>query len=70
LESGRKKNSVRAFAGAVAIVTGSASGIGRALTEAVAHRGVAVVLTDLQDGLASEVVARIRSAGGDIGVSS
>jgi NAD(P)-dependent dehydrogenase (short-subunit alcohol dehydrogenase family) len=58
------QNSLRAFAGAVAIVTGGASGIGRALAEALARRGTAVVLADLQDDLASEVVARIRSAGG------
>jgi NAD(P)-dependent dehydrogenase (short-subunit alcohol dehydrogenase family) len=58
------ENSLRAFAGAVAIVTGGASGIGRALAEALAGRGAAVVIADLQDDLACDVVARIRSAGG------
>ena len=58
------ENSLRAFAGAVAVVTGGASGIGRALAEALARRGAVVVLADLQDDLASEVEARIRSAGG------
>jgi NAD(P)-dependent dehydrogenase (short-subunit alcohol dehydrogenase family) len=58
------QNSLRAFAGAVAIVTGGASGIGRALAEALARRGATVVIFDLQGDLADEVAAGIRSAGG------
>ena len=57
-------NSLRTFGGAVAIVTGGASGIGRALGEALARRGALVVLADLQSELAQEVAARIRQAGG------
>jgi NAD(P)-dependent dehydrogenase (short-subunit alcohol dehydrogenase family) len=56
--------SLRTFEGAVAIVTGGASGIGRALVEALARRGARVVLADVQAGLAEEVAARIRAGGG------
>lgn len=55
---------LRTFDGAVAIVTGGASGIGRALAEELARRGAEVVVADLQAELAAEVAAAIRSAGG------
>lgn len=52
------------FEGAVALVTGGASGIGRAVCEEMALRGAAVVVTDL-DGAGAEAVAQaIRDAGG------
>jgi NAD(P)-dependent dehydrogenase (short-subunit alcohol dehydrogenase family) len=47
--------SLRTYHSAVAIVTGGASGIGRALGEALARRGARVVLADLQIDLAREV---------------
>jgi NAD(P)-dependent dehydrogenase (short-subunit alcohol dehydrogenase family) len=47
-----------------AIVTGAASGIGRALTEELAGRGVRVVLADRQLDLAEEVAAGVRARGG------
>jgi len=50
--------------GRVAVVTGAASGIGRALSEAFAATGSAVVVADL-DGAEGEVVAQgIRAGGG------
>jgi NAD(P)-dependent dehydrogenase (short-subunit alcohol dehydrogenase family) len=57
-------NTLRTFAGAVAVVTGGASGIGQALGEALARRGATVVLADLQGGRAQAVAADIRAAGG------
>jgi NAD(P)-dependent dehydrogenase (short-subunit alcohol dehydrogenase family) len=55
---------IRIFDGATAIVTGGASGIGRALAEELAKRGCEVVLADLQIGLAEEVASEIRISGG------
>jgi len=55
---------IRIFDGATAIVTGGASGIGRALAEALAKRGCETVLADLQIDLAEEVATKIRVSGG------
>jgi NAD(P)-dependent dehydrogenase (short-subunit alcohol dehydrogenase family) len=55
---------LRTYKGAVAIVTGGASGIGRALGEALARRGATVVLADLQIELARTVAASINADGG------
>jgi NAD(P)-dependent dehydrogenase (short-subunit alcohol dehydrogenase family) len=58
------KAKIRIFTGAVAIITGGASGIGRAFGEALALKGCEVVLADLQIDLAEEVADRIRASGG------
>ncbi len=55
---------LRIFDGATAIVTGGASGIGRALAEGLAKRRGEVVLADLQSELAEEVASGIRARGG------
>jgi NAD(P)-dependent dehydrogenase (short-subunit alcohol dehydrogenase family) len=47
-----------------AIVTGAASGIGRAIAIELAERGTAVMVTDINDLLAEEVAEEIRKAGG------
>lgn len=56
--------SLRIFDGAVAIITGGASGIGAALARELSKRGSEVILADLQLDLAEEVVDEIRKAGG------
>lgn len=54
----------REFEGKVALVTGGASGIGRATAEAFAREGAKVVVADTQDEAGRETVSRIDSAGG------
>ena len=51
-------------AGKVAIITGGASGIGRACAERLAGEGAAVVITDIQDDLGREAAAAITARGG------
>jgi NAD(P)-dependent dehydrogenase (short-subunit alcohol dehydrogenase family) len=48
----------------VAIVTGGASGIGRALCMALGSRGARVVVADIRDGGAHETARKITAAGG------
>lgn len=48
---------LRVYDGATAIVTGGASGIGKALAEDLATRGCEVVLADRQVELAKQVSA-------------
>jgi NAD(P)-dependent dehydrogenase (short-subunit alcohol dehydrogenase family) len=55
---------IRIFGGATAIVTGGASGIGRALAEELAKCDCEVVLADLQIELAEEVASEICLSGG------
>jgi NAD(P)-dependent dehydrogenase (short-subunit alcohol dehydrogenase family) len=50
--------------GKVALVTGSASGIGRGCALTLAREGAKVVLTDLQDAKGKQVAAEIAKAGG------
>lgn len=57
-------STLRIFDGAVALMTGGASGIGRALSEALGRRGASVVLADRQIELAQEVAAGIQEKGG------
>ena len=55
---------IRIFNEATAIVTGGASGIGRALARELAKRGCEVVLADRQIQLAEEVATEICASGG------
>ncbi|HEX4497481.1 MAG TPA: SDR family oxidoreductase [Thermoanaerobaculia bacterium] len=52
------------FQNAVAVVTGGASGIGRALCEEMGRRGAIVVVTDIQAEAARAVAEGITAAGG------
>jgi len=56
--------SLRVFNKATAIITGGASGIGRALAGELARRGCQVVLVDRQADPAANVAEEIRNAGG------
>jgi NAD(P)-dependent dehydrogenase (short-subunit alcohol dehydrogenase family) len=49
--------------GAVAVLTGAGSGIGRATAVAFAERGASVVVSDLSEGRVSEVVEQITGLG-------
>ncbi len=53
------------FKGKVALITGAASGIGRAAAERLASEGDSVFCTDVNAAALDEVVAAIRSAGGE-----
>src|SRR3954469_22162216 len=52
------------FQNAVAVVTGGASGLGKAICEELGRRGAFVVVTDVQEEGAWTVAAGIASAGG------
>src|SRR6266478_6508003 len=54
----------RGFGGAVAIVTGSGQGIGRAIALALAREGASIVIADCNGETAREVAAEINTAGG------
>src|SRR4051812_31865632 len=52
------------FNSKVAVITGAASGIGRALAERCAREGMKVVLADVEPGALAEVEAGLRAGGG------
>jgi NAD(P)-dependent dehydrogenase (short-subunit alcohol dehydrogenase family) len=54
------------FNGRVAVITGAASGIGRALAERCAREGMKVVLADVEPGALAEVEASLRASGGTV----
>lgn len=59
-----KDSGLRTYRDAVVIITGGASGIGRALGHELSRRGAQVFLADLQEEAAEQVAADIRKAGG------
>ena len=59
-----KANQIRTYDGAVAIVTGAASGIGYALSKSLVERGATVLLADRQGERVAEIAASLRHAGG------
>ncbi len=54
------------LAGRTAVVTGAASGIGLALTEAFVAEGMRVMMTDIDAGALSEQAARLTVAGAEV----
>ena len=54
------------LAGKTAVVTGGASGLGRALGERFAREGMRVVLADVQPPVLDATVAELRDAGLDV----
>ncbi len=55
------------LAGKVAVITGGATGIGRATALAFAHEGAKVSIFDIQDEEGQKTVEMIRQAGGEAG---
>ncbi len=52
--------------GKVAVVTGAASGIGLGMTEAFAHRGMKVVMADVEEQALNEQAERLQQANYDV----
>jgi NAD(P)-dependent dehydrogenase (short-subunit alcohol dehydrogenase family) len=63
--AGQDKSMSMKFSGQVALVTGAASGMGRATAEAFAAEGLKVVVSDVNVEGGNETVALIRAAGGE-----
>ncbi|HEU0073887.1 MAG TPA: SDR family NAD(P)-dependent oxidoreductase, partial [Dehalococcoidia bacterium] len=57
---------MREFAGKTAVVTGAASGMGRAFAERFATAGMKVVLADIETTALETAVAQMRDAGHDV----
>src|SRR6185295_1080552 len=55
---------VKSVEGAVAVITGAGSGIGRATAHSLARRGCAVVVSDIDEQRAANVVIEITAEGG------
>lgn len=54
------------FQGKVAVITGAASGIGRALAEKSAQEGMKVVLADVEAGALKQAEVELKASGADV----
>lgn len=57
---------MRAFQDRVAVITGSASGIGRSLARRCAHEGMKVVLADIEEAALAETETELRALGAPV----
>jgi NAD(P)-dependent dehydrogenase (short-subunit alcohol dehydrogenase family) len=57
---------MKEFAGKVAVVTGAASGIGRAMAERFADAGMKVVLADVEEVALAKTVGEIKASGAEV----
>jgi 3-oxoacyl-[acyl-carrier protein] reductase len=64
MTAGQQEVTVGKLSGKVALISGSGRGIGRALALKLGSEGAAVVVNDLDEAPAAEVVEAIRTAGG------
>src|SRR5688500_8469146 len=63
---GREEEQMREFAGKVAVVTGGAGGIGRALSERFTAEGTKVVLADVVPDAVEQTTAELRADGREV----
>jgi NAD(P)-dependent dehydrogenase (short-subunit alcohol dehydrogenase family) len=66
LASEPEEEQVEQLEGKVAVVTGAASGMGRAFAERFVQEGMKVVLADVEAGALETAVSELREAGGDV----
>lgn len=57
---------MKEFAGKVAVITGAASGIGRAIAEKCLHLGIKAVLADIDDAPLAAVGRELKANGGEV----
>lgn len=57
---------MREFTGKTAVVTGGASGIGRAIVDELAQLGMRIVIADIEEATLDAEVARLRAGGHDV----
>jgi NAD(P)-dependent dehydrogenase (short-subunit alcohol dehydrogenase family) len=57
---------MRTFKGRIAVITGGAAGIGRAMAERFARAGMKIVLADVEAGALNRTARELRSAGTEV----